>query len=133
VGTNCKLHLVGKLGFEISDKYLKRAGLDYWKYVDWVHHKTWDDWWKLVQDPERVFYFSTKAKIPYYESLFKQGDWFVFGKETKGLDEKLLIENDARALKIPQFGPIRSLNVANAVAVVVYEGIRQLKPSQGKL
>lgn len=133
VGTNSRLHLVGKLGFEISDRYLKRAGLDYWKDVDWVHHTTWNDWWALVKDPTRVFYFSTKASAPYYETEFQYGDWFVFGKETKGLDEKILRENDAQALTIPQFGPIRSLNVANAVAIVVYEAIRQLKPPQGKL
>ncbi|HEX4923543.1 MAG TPA: tRNA (cytidine(34)-2'-O)-methyltransferase [Bdellovibrionales bacterium] len=133
VGTNSRLHLVGKLGFEISDRYLKRAGLDYWKDVDWVHHKTWDDWWALVKDPARVFYFSTKARKSYFDVDFRYGDWFVFGKETKGLDEDLLRKNDAQALTIPQFGPIRSLNVANAVSIVVYEAIRQLKPPQGKL
>jgi tRNA (cytidine/uridine-2'-O-)-methyltransferase len=101
--------------------------------VDWVHHQTWDDWWLLIKDPTRVFYFSTKAKIPYYDVEFKPGDWLVFGKETKGLDESIIKANDAQSLTIPQFGPIRSLNVANAVAVVVYEGIRQLRPTQGKL
>jgi tRNA (cytidine/uridine-2'-O-)-methyltransferase len=133
VGTNSRLHLVGKLGFELTDRYLKRAGLDYWKDVDWVHHKNWDEWWTLVKDPSRVFYFSTKATKPYYESHYQLGDWLVFGKETKGLDESLIKENDAQALTIPQYGPIRSLNVANAVAIVLYEAIRQLKPPQGKL
>lgn len=133
VGTNCRLHLVGKLGFEISDKYLKRAGLDYWKDVDWIHHKTWDEWWTHVKDPSRVFYFSTKANQSYYDAKFQIGDWLVFGKETKGLDERIIKENDAQALTIPQYGPIRSLNVANAVAVVIYEAIRQLRPSPVKL
>jgi tRNA (cytidine/uridine-2'-O-)-methyltransferase len=133
VGTNSRLHLVGQLGFEISDRYLKRAGLDYWKDVDWVHHKTWDDWWKNVEDPNRVFYFSTKAKKAYYDVQFRLGDWLVFGKETKGLDEQIIRENDARALTIPQYGPIRSLNVANAVAIVIYEAIRQVRPPEVKI
>jgi tRNA (cytidine/uridine-2'-O-)-methyltransferase len=133
VGTNSRLHLVGKLGFELTDKYLKRAGLDYWKHLDWTHHKTWDDWWLLVDDPSRVFYFSTKASKTYFDCTFQLGDWLVFGRETKGLDEEILRENDAQALTIPQYGPIRSLNVANAVSIVVYEAIRQLRPTQGKI
>ncbi|MEQ1877453.1 MAG: tRNA (cytidine(34)-2'-O)-methyltransferase [Bdellovibrionia bacterium] len=133
VGTNSRLHLVGKLGFEISDKQLRRAGLDYWKDVDWVHHPTWDSWREQISDPSRVFYFSTKATKLYSDAEFRMGDWFVFGKETKGLDESIVRENDAQALMIPQFGPIRSLNVANAAAIVVYEAIRQLRPSPVKL
>jgi tRNA (cytidine/uridine-2'-O-)-methyltransferase len=133
VATNSKLHLVGKLGFEISDKYLKRAGLDYWKHVQLKHHPTWDEWQSEVPDSRRVFYFSTKGTRSYFDEKFQPGDWFVFGKETKGLDEKVLRENDARVLTIPQFGPVRSLNVANAVAIVLYEAIRQVSPRQGKI
>jgi len=133
VGTNSRLHLVGKLGFDISEKAVRRAGLDYWKDVDFVHHETWDKWMAEVKDPTRVFYFSTKANKLYTDAEFRYGDWFVFGKETKGLDERIIQENDAQALTIPQFGPIRSLNVANAAAVVLYEAIRQLRPSPVKI
>ncbi len=125
VGANCQLHLVGKLGFEITDRELKRAGLDYWPNLVWKHHLTLEDFLKVVPDPSRIFYFSTHAKTSLFEIEFQQGDWLMFGPETKGLPKDFLI-NDAQALQIPQYGPIRSLNLSNAVSVAVYEGIRQL-------
>jgi tRNA (cytidine/uridine-2'-O-)-methyltransferase len=128
VGTHSHLHLVGKLGFQIDDKQLRRAGLDYWPDLSWTHHQTWDEWWTHVKDPSRVFYFSKKANKSLFEAEFKRGDWIVFGKETKGLDEALLESCDAQSLTIPMYGPIRSLNLSNAVSVVVYEGVRQLGP-----
>lgn len=126
VGTNSSLHLVGKLGFEINDTRLKRAGLDYWPYLEWHHHQHWDDWWKIIPDTSRVFFFSTKAKKAYFEASFQEGDWFVFGRETKGLGEAIIKKYDAQTLGIPQYGPIRSLNLANAVSLALYEGIRQV-------
>jgi tRNA (cytidine/uridine-2'-O-)-methyltransferase len=126
VGTRSELHIVGKTGFDITDKNLKRAGLDYWQHLPWKHHESFADWQKQLADPRRVFYFSTKAKQSYFEAEFQQGDVFVFGKETKGLDEDLLRRNEDRVLKIPILGPIRSLNVATAVTVVLYEAIRQV-------
>lgn len=128
VGTSCELHLVGKLGFEINDKQLRRAGLDYWPHLKWYQHANVEAWLKQVRDPERVFFFSTKAKKSLYEASFQAGDWLVFGCETRGLEESLLRQHDAKLLKIPQYGPIRSLNLANAVAVSVYEGLRQIAP-----
>lgn len=125
VGLGAKLHLVGKLGFLITDRNLKRAGLDYWPHLDFIHHPSWEDWWKLVEDPTRVFFLSTKAQESMYETKFKPGDWLVFGKETKGLDESILKKFPDQLLKIPMTGPIRSLNVATAVAVVLFEGFRQ--------
>ncbi|MGE0763586.1 MAG: tRNA (cytidine(34)-2'-O)-methyltransferase [Bdellovibrionales bacterium] len=126
VGNYCQLHLVGKLGFEISDKQLRRAGLDYWQHLIWHHHQTFEQWWSLVEDPSRVFFFSKKAERGLYEAEFRQGDWLVFGKETKGLDEALLSKFHPHTVKIPFEGPIRSLNLASAVAVGVYEGLRQI-------
>lgn len=126
VGTRADLHLVGKLGFEITDRNLKRAGLDYWQFLRWHHHATLQDWMDLVPDKSRVFYFSTKASKDYYHQQFQEGDWFVFGRETKGLPMEILQCNEHQALKIPQYGPIRSLNVATAVAIVLYEGLRQI-------
>ena len=125
VGAGCDLHLVGKLGFEINDRELKRAGLDYWSHLTWKHHKNFEDFLSSVPDISRLFYFSTHAKSTLFEASFKEGDWLVFGPETKGLPKEM-VSNDAQALRIPQFGPIRSLNLSNAVSVAVYEGIRQL-------
>lgn len=127
VGTHCQLHLVGKLGFEISDKQLKRAGLDYWQHLEWYHHKHWDDWWKLVEDPSRVFFFSKKAKKSYLEVTYQPGDWLVFGKETKGLSNEILERFAEQTVLIPLTGPIRSLNLASAVAIGVFEGLRQIQ------
>jgi tRNA (cytidine/uridine-2'-O-)-methyltransferase len=132
VGTRADLHLVGKLGFKITDRNLIRAGLDYWQHLKWKHHPEFSDWQQQIPDPKRVFYFSTKGKKTYFEAQFQPGDWLVFGKETKGLDEDLLRRNPDQVLKIPILGPIRSLNVATAVTVVLYEGLRQLK-AQGKI
>lgn len=126
VGTNCELHLVGKLGFEITDKNLKRAGLDYWQHLVWHHHTTIEDWLKVVPDQSRVFYFTTKSKTKYTDQSYQLGDWFVFGKETKGLDPAILRSNKERAITIPQLGPTRSLNLATSVAIAAYEGIRQV-------
>ncbi len=126
VGTNCDLHLVGTLGFQITDRNLKRAGLDYWQHLKWTHHQKQADWENQIQDPKRVFYFSAKGSRSYFDVEFQPGDWFVFGKETEGLDEDLLRRNPEQVLQIPMYGPIRGYNVATAVIVVLYEAIRQL-------
>ncbi len=126
VGLRCKLHVVGTLGFSITDRRLKRAGLDYWPYLDFVHHSTWDEWWKLVPDPSRVFVFSTKAEKSHFQGQFQPGDWFVFGRETKGLSPEVVKSFSDQALRIPMTGPIRSLNIATAVAIVLFEGYRQV-------
>ena len=127
VGLKSKLHLVGKLGFEITDKRLRRAGLDYWPYLDFVHHADWDAWWRQVPDPSRVFFFSTKAEKDLFATEFRTGDWLVFGRETKGLDPWVLETYPAQGRKIPMTGPIRSLNIATAVAVVMFEAHRQVR------
>jgi len=126
VGANCRLHLVGKLGFEITDRELKRAGLDYWPHLKWQHHINFEEFLKTVPNKDRIFYFSTKAKNSLFDVHLEQGDWLIFGPETKGLPAELLLQNVARSLQIPQFGPVRSLNLANAVSIAVYEGIRQV-------
>ena len=130
VGLKAKLHLVGKLGFEITDKRLRRAGLDYWPYLDFTHHADWDTWWRQVPDPTRVFFFSTKAETDLFETSFRPGDWLVFGRETRGLDPWVIETYPAQARKIPMIGPIRSLNVATAVAVVMFEAFRQIRQGE---
>lgn len=131
VGTWCKLHLVGKLGFEITDKNLKRSGLDYWPHLDWVHHPDWETWWNQVENPQRVFFFSTHADKSFYDIKLQKGDWLVFGKETKGLGPEIIEKYAEQLVKLPMLGHIRSLNVATTVAIAVYEGLRQFKLPAG--
>jgi tRNA (cytidine/uridine-2'-O-)-methyltransferase len=131
VGTASRLHLVGKLGFDISDKAVKRAGLDYWENLDLREHKNYATFIEGVKDPKRVFYFSKKASKSFFDVKFEKGDFLVFGKETVGLDEGLLREVEAQTVRIPLWGPIRSLNLSNAVSIVIYEAMRQLKGGVG--
>ena len=126
VGTACRLHLVGKLGFDISDKAVRRAGLDYWENLDLIQYKNISELQATVSNPKRVFFFTKKASQTLFDAQFNRGDYFVFGKETAGLDDSLLRENENQCLRIPILGPIRSLNLSNSVSVVVYEGLRQL-------
>ncbi len=126
VATNCELHLVGELGFEITDAQLKRAGLDYWPHLRWFQHKSYEDWWAHVENPDRVFFTSAFAQKKYTDVNYQKGDWLVFGKETKGLDPAILHKHQDRSLLIPLLGPARGLNLATAVAVVAYEGVRQI-------
>ena len=130
VATHSDLHLVGDLGFHITDANLKRAGLDYWEHLTWTHHAQISDWESKIENPQRAFYFSAKADLQYTEVEFQKDDWLVFGKETAGLPEDLMLRNRERLLLIPLLGPARGLNVATAVAVVLYEGIRQLQSRQ---
>jgi tRNA (cytidine/uridine-2'-O-)-methyltransferase len=129
VGTQCELHLCKPYGFEISDRTLKRAGLDYWQHLSWFEHDSFESWRSQVEDPSRVFYFSTKSKKTYWDVEYQRGDWLVFGRETKGLGEAILAVHPDQNLIIPQSGPVRSLNVSTAVAIAVYEGLRQLGES----
>lgn len=114
------------MGFEINDKQVKRAGLDYWPHLKWFYYDSVEQWLQKVEDPSRVFYFSTKAQKMYSDVEYREGDWLVFGKETKGLDPDLLRHNAERVVKIPLLGPARSLNLASSVAIAAYEGVRQL-------
>ena len=126
VGTNCELHLIGPMSFEINDAQLKRAGLDYWQYLNWFYYSSYEEWFNKVEDPSRVFYLTTKVKRTYYEPRYQKGDWFVFGKETKGLPPEIINGNPNQTITIPQTGPVRSLNLATAVAITIYEGYRQV-------
>lgn len=122
--TGASLFLVGKLGFSLSDKYLKRAGLDYWDSVKIRKYNTLDD---LKADyPDSVFYYlTTKSKQKYTDFKFNDGDFFVFGPETRGIPESILSENATTAITIPMLDGQRSLNLSNSVSIVVYEAIRQ--------
>jgi tRNA (cytidine/uridine-2'-O-)-methyltransferase len=126
VGANCELHIVGPTGFEITDANLKRAGLDYWQHLTWFKHDNYDQWFSKVEKKDRVFYFTTKVKQTYYDINYQEGDWLVFGKETKGLPPEIIQNNLEQSVTIPQPGPVRSLNLATSVAIAVYEVHRQI-------
>jgi tRNA (cytidine/uridine-2'-O-)-methyltransferase len=123
--TRTVLHLVEPLGFKLDDRTLKRAGIDYWQQVTW---KTWPNWEALrASHPGATFHFlTTKTTRPYTEAHFGPDDFLVFGRETRGLPESLLRENEAACLTIPMANPeVRSLNLATAVAIVLFEALRQ--------
>ncbi len=123
--TGCRLHLVRPLGFEVTDKHLKRAGLDYWKDVEIVYHDSLEAFLAL-HGHERLWLSSTKAQLSPDRAAFALGDWLVFGKETAGLPAALLEARTAHLLRIPMRPGTRSLNLSNAVAVVTFEALRQL-------
>jgi tRNA (cytidine/uridine-2'-O-)-methyltransferase len=122
IGAN--LHMVRPLGFSVEDKYLKRAGLDYWNDVNIKYYDSFIELKQLF--PEKEFYFaSTKAKYSYTEIKYDEECFLVFGKETAGLPEELLLENKENCIRIPMRNNIRSLNLSNSVAVIAFEAIRQ--------
>jgi len=123
--TGTVLHLVGKLGFSLDDRYLKRAGLDYWEFVTL---KRWPDLETLQAGVSvgRFFYLSTKVARSYLEAKFQPSDYIVFGKETKGLPEELLKANPETSFTIPMpSGKARSLNLSTSAGIVLYEALRQ--------
>jgi tRNA (cytidine/uridine-2'-O-)-methyltransferase len=120
------LHLVGNLGFRIDDRSIRRAGLDYWPFVD-LRRETDLNELKSGLPESRLFYFSAHAERLYTDVEYRPGDCLVFGPESKGFSEELLRENRDFALKIPMRTPnVRSLNLATAVGIVVYEALRQI-------
>lgn len=125
VGTQSRLHLVKPYGFEISDKQLKRAGLDYWVHLDWYEYDSVAEWKNQVSDFSRVFLMSSHAQKSIYEVHFQEGDWLVFGKESVGLSQEVLNQFENH-LTIPMSNRIRSYNIANAVAFTVGEANRQI-------
>ena len=129
--TGSELHLIKPLGFELTDKYLKRAGLDYWKYVDWTVHENWEEYTSSAAGSEgSLWFYSTKAERSYLSVNYSAHDSLVFGCETAGLAESFHQDYSKQRLgiKIDQPG-VRSLNLANSVAVAVYEARRQLQTS----
>jgi tRNA (cytidine/uridine-2'-O-)-methyltransferase len=124
--TGSKLHLVRPLGFEVSDKYLKRAGLDYWNLVEIFYYDSIEEVMDKFYTGNNFYFYSTKAKKIHSDAQYKDGDFLVFGKETKGLPEPLLEKHYDECVRIPMMGETRSLNLSNSVCVGVYEGLRQL-------
>ena len=123
LATRSTLHLIGPLGFSIDDRQLKRAGLDYWNEVDVREWSSLDEL-RRANASSRFFYVTTKATQLYFEVRFQPNDFLVFGRETKGLPERVLAENRENCITIPMHGT-RSLNLATAVAIVLFEAMRQ--------
>lgn len=124
VATGSKLHLIKPLGFSVEDKYLKRAGLDYWKDADITYYENYEDFIEKCK-PKRVVMATTKAHQTYSDFKYEDGDYIMFGKESAGIPEEILVDNEETCVRIPMIGDIRSLNLSNSVAIMVYEALRQ--------
>ena len=124
MATQTPLDLIGPLGFELTDKYLKRAGLDYWNQVCYNYSPSWKEWLSQ-QDAQKLWLFSAKGTQSLYDCSLKHGDTLVFGKETKGLPAELLKLFPERIVTIPFAKNVRSLNLSNAVAIALFEALRQ--------
>lgn len=122
--TGAELHLIEPLGFKIEDKYLKRAGLDYWNLMTLHIHKSWADFCAAYPEA-RLHFATTKAPRSYVEVQYGMEDFLVFGRETKGLPEELLAAEYGKCIRIPMREQARSLNLSNSVAIVLYEALRQ--------
>jgi len=124
VATDSVLHLIKPLGFVIDDKHLKRAGLDYWPKLKYFVYESYEDF--LAKNPNaKIFYATTKAKRCYSDVSFGPDDFIMFGKESAGIPEEILVDNEPTCIRIPMWGDIRSLNLGNSVAVILYEALRQ--------
>lgn len=128
LATGATLHLIEPLGFDISDKAVKRAGLDYWKDVKVVKWPNWQAFEESLTPDSRLFLLTTKSQKAHWEADFQTNDYLVFGRETKGLDEALIAKHLPNALCIPMLpGSTRSLNLATSVGIVLYEAMRQIR------
>ena len=128
--TGTRLHLIGPLGFQLTSSRVRRAGLDYWDSVDLSRHESLKAFHAL-HTAQRCFYFSTRARTAYTEVVYRPGDVLMFGNESKGLPDEVLDENNDRVLGIPILTDhVRSLNLATAVAIVLYEALRQIASAE---
>jgi len=124
VATGTKLHLIEPLGFKLNDKLIKRAGLDYWDKLDVTVYSDYQDF--LNRNPGAKIYMATTKGLHVYSDVEYEPDCFLmFGKESAGIPEEILLENQEQCVRIPMWGDIRSLNLSNSVSVVLYEALRQ--------
>lgn len=124
VAAGARLHLIEPMGFRITEKQVKRAGLDYWDKLDYTVYDSYADF--LQKNPDaKIYMATTKAKRVYSDQQFEDGCYIMFGKESAGIPEEILVEHEENTIRIPMYGDIRSLNLSNSVAVVLYEALRQ--------
>lgn len=122
--THTVLHLIKPLGFSVEDKYLKRAGLDYWNLLDIRYYENFDDF--ISKNPNaKIFMATTKSKKVYTEVEYGKDDYIMFGKESAGIPEEILLNYKETSVRIPMFEEARSLNLSNSVAIMLYEALRQ--------
>lgn len=131
VATNSSLHLIEPLGFRLNEKEIKRAGMDYWEKLDLHRYMNYEEFLKEYHrekqdDPGiKIWYATTKARRSYTQVSFGPEDYIMFGKESAGIPEEILVENEEQCIRIPMLSEIRSLNLSNSVAIVLYEALRQ--------
>ena len=125
--TGCALHLIEPLGFRIDEKAVRRAGLDYWQYLNLTVHKSFEDFEAAHSGKGTMYFCTTKAEHTYSDMNYQtDGDiYFIFGKETKGLPERILKQHPETCIRIPMIADARSLNLSNSVAIIAYEALRQ--------
>lgn len=124
VAAGARLHLIEPLGFRLNEKMLKRAGLDYWDKLDVTVYDDYADF--LSKNPgAKIYMATTKAQKTYCDVAYEEDCYIMFGKESAGIPEEILVENEANCIRIPMIGEIRSLNLSNSVAIVLYEALRQ--------
>lgn len=124
VATGTRLHLIEPLGFQLNDKTVKRAGMDYWDQLDVTRYDDWNDF--LERNPgAKIYYATTKGKHVYSDVAFEPDCFIMFGKESAGIPEEILVEHPEKCIRIPMIGETRSLNLSNSVAIVLYEALRQ--------
>jgi len=127
LATGARLHLVKPLGFSLDDRQVKRVGLDYWKDVDLKVWENWEEFMESVEKDAGVYFLTTKTDRPHWSGTFSDGDYLVFGCETKGVPESILEANKEKCLTIPmKEGTTRSLNLSTSVGIVLYEAMRQI-------
>ena len=132
VATGTRLHLIEPLGFRLNEKSVKRAGMDYWEHLDVTRYINYEDF--LAKNPgAKIYMASTKAPRCYTEVQYEPDCYIMFGKESAGIPEEILLENQETAVRIPMMSEIRSLNLGNSVAIVLYEALRQNQFSQMQL
>lgn len=124
VATGTALHLIEPLGFRLDEKSIKRAGMDYWEHLNVTRYINFQEF-QEKHPGVKIWYATTKAKRLYTEVVFGQGDYIMFGKESAGIPEEILVENEETCIRIPMMEEIRSLNLSNSVAIVLYEALRQ--------
>ena len=130
--TGTRLHLIETLGFILNDKTLQRAGMDYWKNLDVIRYDDWQDF--LDKNPDaKIYYATTKGKHVHTEVQYEEDAYIMFGPESRGIPEEILVEHPDECVRIPMMGETRSLNLSNSVAVILYEALRQNDFSQMKL
>jgi tRNA (cytidine/uridine-2'-O-)-methyltransferase len=124
VATGSRLHLIEPLGFRLNEKEIKRAGMDYWEHLDVRRYVNYEAFLEENKGA-KIWYATTKAKQTYSEVCFGENDYIMFGKESAGIPEEILVDNEERCIRIPMLEEIRSLNLSNSVAIVLYEALRQ--------